>query len=218
LRRFIFVSVLAVMSIAYSAPAHAGGAQFEPSWVRVDAGAEIELGAVVSQGAFGWVEDGPFYAYLSGTNFGEVTETAFGGAVTNVPLGELTIDTSGDSADVTLLTTVPAETPPGEYQIVVCNDPCTTGFGDLSGGALYIGVDPPSLEEVVTNVPSSTAMVAVDIVVPSTVAPQSPAAPAYLVLAPATERSTQISPLWIAFSAALGCAVLLASLLTRNRG
>ncbi len=217
MRRFFVVSVLAVTSFAYSAPAYAGGAQLEPSWVRVDAGEDIELRAVVSRGAFGWVEDGPFYAYLSGTEFGEVTETVPGGAVTNVSLGELTIDGSGNSADVTLLTTVPAETPPGEYQIVVCNDPCTTGFGDLSGGALYVGVDPPSLEEVVTNVPPSSAMVAVDIVVPSTAAPQSPTAPAYLVLAPIAERTTQISPLWIAFSAALGGAVLLASLLTRNR-
>ncbi|MGA9597091.1 MAG: hypothetical protein WBV06_13095 [Acidimicrobiia bacterium] len=216
MRRFFSISALAVAAVAIAAPAYAGGAQLEPSRVRVDAGEEIELSAHVSQGAFGWVEDGPFYVYLIGTGYGEITSTATGGTATDVPLGELSIDASGKNAEVFVQATIPAETPAGEYQVVVCNDPCTTGFGDLNGGALYVGIDPPSLEQEITHVPPSTAAVAIDVVVTSA-APAPRAAPAYMALAPSPERTTQISPLWVACSAALGAVVLMMALVSRDR-
>ena len=203
-------------AVAIAAPAYAGAAQLEPSRVRVDAGEEIELSAHVSQGAFGWVEDGPFYVYLSGTGYGEITSTAAGGSATDVPLGELSIDASGKNAEVFVQATIPAETPAGEYRVVVCNDPCTTGFGDLNGGELYVGIDPPSLEQEITDVPTSTAAVAIDVVV-TAAAPAPRAAPAYMALAPYPQRTTQVSPLWVACSAALGAVVLVMALVSRDR-
>jgi hypothetical protein len=216
LRRFFSITVLAAAVVAVAAPAYAGGAQLEPSWVRVEPGEELELTAQVSQGAFGWVDDGPFYVYLSGDGYGEVTTSAVGGAATDVPLGQLTIDASGSNAKVSVTVSIPEDTPPAEYQISICNDPCTTGFGDLNGGALYVGVDPPSLEEQITAVPPSTTVVLIDVVATSA-APVPKAVPAYMALAPNHDRTTQVSPLWVACSAALGAAVLVMALLSRER-
>ena len=217
MRRILGTALLAAATITFAAPAYAAGAELAPGGVRVEAGEQIELTADVSPGALGWVEDGPFFAFLLGEGYGKVLTSAPGGATTDVPLGEVSIQPAGNHAAVSVLVTVPPETPPGRYQIVICNDPCTTGLGNLTGGTLFVGVDPPPPAGTVTQVSAVASTVAVDVVSTSVAKEPAGHTTAYLALPAPPERATQISPLWIAFSAAIGGTVLLLALLIRDR-
>lgn len=68
----------------------------------------------------GWVDDGPFHAYLADSL--EVP------AHEGISLGELVLDEeTANSVRVTIEFVVP-EVPPGEYAAVYCNEPCTKGW------------------------------------------------------------------------------------------
>ena len=108
----------------------------------------MTLAGEVSPGQLGWVEDGPFFAYLRvdpravaadparSTSWPAIHET-------DLPLGPLTVIDNGPARllDVSITVEVPAGLEPGIYDVVYCNDPCTTGLGDLIGGLLFVGVD-----------------------------------------------------------------------------
>ena len=195
----------------------AGGTWFEPSAVRVEAGDQVELTATVYRGTLGWIEDGPFFVYLQGDQFGTVLTEGYGGAATDVPLGQLDLGTRVQRLSVSANVTIPGETPPGEYWVVVCNDPCTTGLGDLIGAVLYVGIDPPEFGEAVGIIASSTTTLASSAAGPTTPTEEEPP-PRRLSLAPYPDRPSDLSPMWIGMSAALAGAVLLTALLTRQRG
>lgn len=214
MRRLFSTALLSAAIITFAAPADAGDAQLAPSRVRVDAGAQIELTAHISADSSRWIAEGPYYAYLSGRDFGTVLTTVRGGAATDAPVGKLSIEATSAGTQVVVIVSIPEETPPGEYQIVVCNDPCTTGAGDLTGGPLYVGVDPPGSGDALQTSPT----IAVDALATSTPPSSATATTVYLALGQHPERTTQMSPLWIAFSAALGAAVLVTALFSRNRG
>lgn len=188
----------------------AGGSWLEPSWERVEAGDRVELAGDFSRGAYGWLVDGPFFAYLQGETYGRVTASGNGGATTDVPLGPLQIEDAGGNLTASISFNLAHDVPPGEYWVMICNDPCTTGIGDLLGGVIYVGIDPPSAED--ESDPVATAAIL------ST--PEPPAEKALslrLGLAPSPARSNQLSPIWIGISAALAGAVLLTALLSRQR-
>lgn len=129
-----------------------------------------------------------------------------------MPLGTVEIEESGSNLTATVSFNLAPDTPPGEYWITVCNDPCTTGIGDLIGGVIYVGVDPPAETESDDGSPPAEAAIA------TTRDPSAHQALSLrLGLAPSPSRPTQLSPIWIGFSAALGGAVLLAALLSRQR-
>ncbi len=196
----------------------AGGTRFEPSDVRIEAGEHIELTATVARGALGWVEDGPFFVYLQGDEFGSVVTEGYGGTATDVLLGELDVGDRAQRLDVSAGITIPDETPPGEYWISVCNDPCTTGLGDLVGATIYVDLDPPVVEEVTALVAEpATPLVEDTEISPTTRAPENHNFSRRLALAPYTNRPADLSPIWIGFSAALAGAVLLTALLSRQR-
>ncbi|MDJ0952422.1 MAG: hypothetical protein QNJ81_01960 [Acidimicrobiia bacterium] len=138
LRRTLFAAVAAVFILISVGPVQAGESWLEPSQERVNAGDQVELTGLVSRGQLGWVDDGPFFVYLHGTEYGIVTVAADGGTATDVALGELIVDDRGGRVAVSASVVIPGETPAGEYQVVVCNDPCTTGLGDLVGGAIHV--------------------------------------------------------------------------------
>ena len=177
------------------AMAQTDGSQFEPSSIRVEAGESIGLTAHVSRTDSGWAEDGPFFAYLSGDTFAETT--------TDTPLGKLGIDATEDTARVQLAITIPPQTPPGMYWVVVCNDPCTSTLGDLIGGVIFVGMDPPA-EETTTG---AVAVIASAGPTPTTHA---------LALAPHPPRATGLSGAWVAISAGIAAAVLAAAVLDRS--
>ena len=56
-----------------TSPALAGGSWLDPTWERVEAGDTIRLSGDVSTGQLGWVDGGPYYAYLSGADYGLAT-------------------------------------------------------------------------------------------------------------------------------------------------
>lgn len=166
-----------------------------------------------SRGAYGWIDDGPFFTYLQGEAYGRVTASGNGGATTDVPLGPLQIDGTGSNLTASISFNLAHDVPPGEYWVMVCNDPCTTGIGDLIGGVIYVGINPPTSEDDQGTTATATAGIA------ST--PEQPAEKALslrLGLAPSPARPDQMSPIWIGISAALGGAVLLTALLSRQRG
>jgi len=221
--RHIFMTICSAALVVFAAaPATAGGSWLEPSWERVEAGDHIELSGDVSTGQLGWTKDGPYFAYLVGDEYGTTITEGFGGAKTDVALGELAISANGNWAQASIDFTLPAETPSGEYRVVVCNEPCKKGFGDLIGAVLYVGIDPPiepePVVETVTLDPTtftSSGVTAVAIV--ETAAPPSiSTAATHLMLAPHPSRSTDLAPTWVAISAGLAAVVLLLILFTRQ--
>lgn len=192
----------------------AGGTWLDPSDIRVEAGDEVSFEATVDRGALGWVDDGPFFVYLQGDEFGTVVSEGYGGIATEVPLGELDLGPTTQRLQVSVDITIPEQTPPGEYWITVCNDPCTTGIGDLVGALIYVGMDPPTTEEAfaaVSAVSETTATTAP--LVASNAYNQSAHR---MALAPYPARSADMSPMWVGISAALAGAVLVTALLSRQ--
>ncbi len=196
----------------------AGGSWFEPSSVRVEAGDHVELTATVYRGSLGWVEDGPFFVYLQGDEFGTVISEGYGGAATDVLLGELALGDRVQALAASADVTIPVETPPGAYSIVVCDDPCTTGLGDLIGAVLYVGIDPPVTAEEVAPAAPTGPTAATATALPIATEPTTRPLSQRLALSPYPERPADISPIWVGISAALAGAVLLTALLTRQRG
>lgn len=197
------------MSVA--TPASAGDSWLEPAWEQVEAGQSISLAADISRGQLGWVKDGPFYAYLSGEAYGKTLHAGTGGAVTDVPLGELMITERDRHLRASIDFTLPEAAPRGEYRIVLCNDPCKTGLGDLIGGLLYVGIDPPLSEDELATAPSqpAEASFAGAVAITETADPLPKGnTPAYRALAPHRSRPTGLSAAWMATSAGLAALVL----------
>ncbi|MDJ0924374.1 MAG: hypothetical protein QNJ77_07425 [Acidimicrobiia bacterium] len=132
MRRFLSILSVSLLLLGIAAAARAGGSWLEPPRERFEPGDVVEFSATVTIGQHGWLEDGPFFAYLRGPE-GTATD----------PVGKLLISEKGSSADVSIGFTLAADIPPGEYRVEACNDPCTTGLEDLVGGVLYVAVDPP---------------------------------------------------------------------------
>ncbi len=142
MRRSLQVGIVIVLGCLVATPALAGGSWLEPSSGRVEPGEQVRLEGSVSIGQLGWVDDGPFFAYLSGEGITEI-QAGLGGVETDVPLGPVEIsDVTDFGAVVSVEFTIPDSLTPGEYWVSVCNDPCTTGFGDLIGTQLFVGVEP----------------------------------------------------------------------------
>lgn len=221
MRRVFLVLSMATLTTAVTAsPAAAGGSWLQPSSERVEPGQHISLSGNVSPGQRGWIDDGPFYVYLLGETYGLTLSEGRGGVSTDVPLGELAIAGSGTNVSVSADFTVPDDAPPGEYWVMACNDPCTTGLGDLIGAVLYIGMESPSPGDAVGDAPRPpVATSTADLVVPavSIDAPTKDGKPTYRALAPHPTRSTGLSAAWVAMSAGFGTLVLAFALVTRRR-
>lgn len=140
------VGLLVAMALALAAgPALAGGSWLEAYELRYEPGDTVTMTGEVSVGQLGWLEDGPFFAYL------RVDPDAAGEAptdrwpfvhATDLPLGELALTPQpGGSLFAAITFTIPADLEPGVYEVVYCNDPCTDGVGDLIGGFVAVGVD-----------------------------------------------------------------------------
>lgn len=128
-RRFLGLVVVLLLAVG-AGPAWAGG-----TWLQFDQeayapGETARAKARSGPGQLGWVDDGPFYAYLTDSHASQPQD--------GIPLGVLVLDEeTTSSVRVTIEFDVP-DVPPGEYAVVYCNAPCTEGLGDLIGGTLTV--------------------------------------------------------------------------------
>jgi hypothetical protein len=125
-----------------ASPAAAGGSWFDTVRDTHQPGDTVTLVGFTGGGSQGWVEDGPFYGYLQAA---DATATIVTGP--RIPVGELTLDQTGRGGYLSLRAsitfTLPGDLAPGTYQFDYCNEGCHEKLGDLVGGAVHVGVDPP---------------------------------------------------------------------------
>jgi hypothetical protein len=134
-------AMFVVHALSAVAPATAGGSWLSPVRDRYEPGEVATLVGYTSGGQLGWVQDGPFFAYLVA---GDLTLWAEHRLPTDhVALGPLSIQARGRTLRVSISFPVPGHLVAGLYTVTYCNDPCTTGLGDLIGGSVALGVDPP---------------------------------------------------------------------------
>lgn len=157
--------VVTVSSIVAMAPAVAGGSWLEPERDRYEPGEMATLSGYVGPGQLGWIEDGPFSAWLRTRNAAS-TGDSWPNAGTHpgdIPLGPLRIEETGQrgyrSLRVSISFTIPAHLAPGAYEVVYCNEGCKTGIGDLIGGTVWVGISrsAPVPEATTTSIAPTTA-------------------------------------------------------------
>ncbi|MGH8946727.1 MAG: hypothetical protein ACRDVL_11330 [Acidimicrobiia bacterium] len=139
--RIVVITVLAFGVL--TGTAMAGGSRINAYRDAYGPGETVVMRGEVSPGQLGWVEDGPFYAYLridpladraaqSADRFPYIHET-------DLPLGQLEVTERSDGwVTVGITFTLPAGLPDGEHWVVYCNYPCTEGLGDLTGGIVKV--------------------------------------------------------------------------------
>ena len=212
---------IAVLLLTISSAAAAGGSWLEPTGVPVEPGESISLSGDVSTGQLGWVEDGPYFAYLHGDEYGTIISEGLGGLETDVPLGRLEINASGNRAQVSIEFVLPNDTPNGEYWVTACNTPCRTGFGDLIGSTLFVGTDPPAVDEgsvqrdALNPAAASSGNASTAVVIAEDAGPRSEQAPTSMALARQPARAAGLDAAWVAISAGLALVVLLLASMVR---
>jgi hypothetical protein len=150
-------AAVAMAAVTLAAPMRAdagGGDWLYPDRDRYEPGQRVAVVGYVLGYAYcpgeldhAWRSRGPFYAYL------RVARRLPPAACPYVRsgdsrVGELLIEEragvpSSETLRVAATFTLPPELAPGAYEIVVCNDPCTIGLGELLESTVYVGVDPP---------------------------------------------------------------------------
>lgn len=134
--RTLVIAAIAVGSLVGTASA--GGSWLESYRDSYQPGESVVMRGGVSPGQLGWVEDGPFFAYL------RVDPDPWGGCFIciqdgDIYLGELAIQEPRlGLLHVSITFTLPEDLIDGEYWVVYCNNPCTQGLGDLIGGLVVV--------------------------------------------------------------------------------
>ena len=96
-------------------------------------GDRVTLVGYTGGGTLGWTDDGPFFGYLSASDHPSIARA------TGLPVGEISIEevVSGQlRATITFL--LPDDLEPRTYSFEYCNEPCTTGLGDLVGATIKV--------------------------------------------------------------------------------
>ena len=142
LRRLSMAALTLVIVVQQADPAAAGASWIRPVHDRYEPGEVVTLVGYTGGGAFGWVEDGPFFGYLIEAE--EDGAPAVGGV--RMELGELSVAETERGGYLSLRAsisfTLPVDIAPGVYHFDYCNAACNERLGDLLGGAVYVGVDP----------------------------------------------------------------------------
>ncbi|NNC81886.1 MAG: hypothetical protein HKN94_17220 [Acidimicrobiales bacterium] len=134
--------VVVVVLLGFASPAIAGGSWFDPVKDRYEPGEQATLVGYTGGGAYGWIEDGPYFGFL-------MESADEGGAVADgirLPLGEIVLEETGRGGYLRLRASIsfqiPSDLEPALYQFDYCNADCSARLGDLIGGAVWVGVDP----------------------------------------------------------------------------
>lgn len=160
--------LLGLSIFAAAAPASAGGSWFDTVQPSHEPGDSVTVVGYTGGGTQGWVEDGPFFGWLTGNS--GFTDADIG----NDPslrwfLGPLEIHETGiggyTSLRVSMSFDLPTDLEPGVYGFNYCNHDCTEQIGDLIGGTVYIGVEPdarnlnwPAWEPEIANLPDDSVL------------------------------------------------------------
>jgi hypothetical protein len=162
----VAVAALSALTLTAPAPAGAGGGDWlYPDRDRYEAGQEVRLVGYTQALARSARDEttltraelqrnGPYYAYLRVDPAAVERDAPQGDGAwsyahpTDLELGQVTADeispARGDySLRVSATFWLPRDLAPGEYNVTVCNDPCTTTPGWLFGSPVYVGIDPP---------------------------------------------------------------------------
>ena len=162
----VAAAALAAVTLAAAAPAGAGGADWlYPHRDRYEAGQQVLLvgyteaiarstgdDSVLAEAALRG--DGPYYAYLRVDPAAIERDAPWDGSpwpyvrpadrrMSQVTAEEVSPVASRFSLRVSAAFRLPEELAPGGYEVIVCNDPCTTTLGYLVGSFVYVGTDPP---------------------------------------------------------------------------
>ena len=142
--RFLLITSLFVGLLTSNAYG-GGGSWMEPYRSSYQRGDTVVMRGEVSPGDFGSVDEGPFFAHLrvdpkaaaaaNSRTYPNIHES-------DIYLGELQLRERDPLIEVSITFTLP-DVPDGEYEIVYCNDPCTTGFGDFIGGWVTVKTPRP---------------------------------------------------------------------------
>ncbi len=126
---------------AATSMAHAGGSWFDPVKDTYEPGEVATLVGYTGGGAYGWIDDGPF--------FGKIVQSDEDGNITDgyqLDVGELTVTDTGAAGYLRLRASIsfqlPTDIPTGTYFFDYCNQACDERLGDLIGGYLNVGVEP----------------------------------------------------------------------------
>jgi hypothetical protein len=151
----VAAAALSALTLITAGPAGAGGGDWlYPDRDRYEPGQRVALVGHVLGYAYcpgeldgAWRSRGPFYAYLRVDRRLPPAACPYVGSG-DLRVGELLIEERagahpGEVLRVAATFTLPSELAPGAYEIVVCNDPCTIGLGELLESTVYVGVDPP---------------------------------------------------------------------------
>jgi hypothetical protein len=147
-RRFALGSGLALGAVLGAAagpasPAAAGGVDFMHSvQERYEPGETATMIGDTSAGAStgmpsGDIGDGPYFGRL-------VADPESG---RHIDLGPTTVTETGRrdrfAVRLSITFTVPAGLAPSAYEVLVCDASCSRSLGELYGGTIHVGVDPP---------------------------------------------------------------------------
>jgi hypothetical protein len=147
-RRFALGAGLALGAVLGAAagpasPAAAGGVDLlHPVQERYEPGETATMIGYTSAGAStgmpsGDIGDGPYFGRL-------VADPESG---RQIDLGPTTVTETGRrdrfAVRLSITFTVPAGLAPSSYEVLVCDATCSRSLGELYGGTIYVGVDPP---------------------------------------------------------------------------
>lgn len=143
--------LVACAVLAAPAPALAGGTWLSPVQDSYAPGDHVTIvGYSSGTGAGGPLTDGPYHAYLR-VDPKEAYRDPPDDTWPFVHPSDLRVDTLDiqptrrhDWAALRLQAdfTLPADIATGTYEVIVCDDPCRTGFADVIGATLNVGVEP----------------------------------------------------------------------------
>lgn len=136
-------------SVATAGSAGAGGGDWVyPARDRYEAGQTVEM---IGYGPLGadWREQGPFYAWLRVDPAAAEAADPFSGLVqpsdlrvAPVVIEELATPDRWRTHRASITFDLPSDLPPGNYQVVLCTDPCSAGPGNFWPEPVHVGVDP----------------------------------------------------------------------------
>jgi hypothetical protein len=162
----VAAAALAAVTLAAPPPAGAGGGDWlYPHRDRYEADQQVLLvgyteaiarstsdDSVLAKAALRG--DGPYYAYLRVDPAAIERDAPRDGSPwpyihpTDRRMSQVTAEEVGPVASrylslrVSAAFRLPRDLAPGTYQVIVCNDPCTTTLGYLVGSSLHVGIDP----------------------------------------------------------------------------